>query len=59
MATNAAASLTATNPSAKEFVKALWDAPIPSAQQRYYDGMLYLLSMLNCSGRFRIWYAEK
>jgi oligosaccharide reducing-end xylanase len=55
IATNAVASLAATNPSAKDFVKALWDAPVPSGQQRYYDGMLYLLSMLHCSGRFRIW----
>jgi len=54
VATNAVASLAATNPSAKEFVKALWDSPVPSGQQRYYDGMLYLMSMLHCSGRFRI-----
>jgi oligosaccharide reducing-end xylanase len=55
VATNAVASLAATNPRAKDFVEALWDAPIPSGQQRYYDGMLYLLSMLHCSGQFRIW----
>jgi oligosaccharide reducing-end xylanase len=55
MATNAVASLAATNPHAKDFVNALWDAPIPSGQLRYYDGMLYLLSLLHCSGQFRIW----
>ena len=55
VATNAVASLAATNPSAKNFVAALWDAPIPSGQKRYYDGMLYLLSLLHCSGRFRIY----
>jgi oligosaccharide reducing-end xylanase len=55
VATNAVASLAATNPHAKDFVQALWDAPIPSGQQRYYDGMLYLLSLLHCSGQFRIW----
>jgi oligosaccharide reducing-end xylanase len=55
IATNAVASLAATNPHAKDFVKALWDAPIPSGQLRYYDGMLYLLSMLHCSGQFKIW----
>ena len=59
VATNAVASLAATNPSAKDFVKALWDAPVPSGQLRYYDGMLYLLSMLHCSGRFRIWVPPK
>lgn len=55
VATNAVASLAATNPHAKEFVKALWDLPVPSGPLRYYDGMLYMLSILHCSGRFRIW----
>jgi oligosaccharide reducing-end xylanase len=55
VATNAVASLASTDPRAKEFVKALWDMPVPSGQLRYYDGMLYMLSMLHCSGRFRIW----
>jgi oligosaccharide reducing-end xylanase len=55
VATNAVASLAATNPRARDFVAALWDAPIPSGQLRYYDGMLYMLSLLHCSGRFRIW----
>ena len=55
VATNAAASLAATDAHAKDFVRALWDAPVPSGQQRYYDGMLYLLNFLHCSGRFRIW----
>jgi endo-1,4-beta-D-glucanase Y len=55
VATNAAASLAATNPRAQKFVEALWNTPIPSGQYRYYDGMLYLLSMLHCSGDFRIW----
>lgn len=55
VATNAAASLAATNPRSAQFVKALWDAPIPSGHERYYDGMLYLLNILHVSGRFRIW----
>ncbi len=55
VATNAAASLAATDARAKNFVRALWDAPVPSGRQRYYDGMLYLLNLLHCSGRFRIW----
>jgi oligosaccharide reducing-end xylanase len=55
VATNAVASLAATNPAAKDFVAALWSAPIPAGQKRYYDGMLYLLSLLHCSGRFRIY----
>lgn len=55
VATNAVASLAATNPRAKQFVQALWDAPIPSGQQRYYDGMLYIMSLMHVSGNFRIW----
>jgi oligosaccharide reducing-end xylanase len=37
------------------FVDALWTMPVPSGEQRYYDGMLYLMSMMHCSGEFRIW----
>jgi oligosaccharide reducing-end xylanase len=55
IATNAVASLAATNPRAREFVKALWECPIPSGAERYYDGTLYLLSMLHVSGQFRVW----
>ena len=53
--TNAVASLAATSPHAKDFVQALWDAPIPSGQLRYYDGLLYLMSLMHCGGEFRIW----
>lgn len=56
IATNAVASLAATQPVAKEFVKAIWDAPVPvELVERYYDGLLYIMSMLHCSGRYRIW----
>jgi oligosaccharide reducing-end xylanase len=39
----------------KAFVDALWNAPVPSGEQRYFDGMLYLMSMMHCSGNFRIY----
>jgi oligosaccharide reducing-end xylanase len=55
VAMNATASLAADQPRATEFVEALWNAPIPSGQYRYYDGMLYLLALLHCSGEFRVW----
>ena len=55
VATNAMASLAAKDPRAKEFVKALWETPVPSGQFRYYDGMWYLMGFLHCSGEFRIW----
>jgi oligosaccharide reducing-end xylanase len=56
VATTATASLAATKgPVSKAFLDALWDAPVPSGEQRYYDGMLTMMSLLHCSGRFRIW----
>jgi oligosaccharide reducing-end xylanase len=53
--TNAVASLAAKDPRAKDFVEALWNGQIPEGQTRYYDGMLYMMSLLHCSGQFRIW----
>ncbi len=54
--TNAVAGLAATNRKrAKAFTEALWNTPIPSGQGRYYDGMLYLMSLMHLSGEFRIW----
>ncbi len=55
LATTAVGSLAATDgPTSKAFVEALWNTPVPSGDQRYYDGMLYLMSMLHCSGNFRV-----
>jgi oligosaccharide reducing-end xylanase len=52
----AVASLAATHPIAKEFVEALWNAPVPQAlDARYYDGTLYLMNFLHCSGNYKIW----
>jgi len=56
IATNAVASLAATNPIAQDYVKALWNSPIPVIPvEKYYDGMLYMMSLLHCSGRYRIY----
>ena len=55
VATNAVAALAATQPMAKLFVEDLWNIPVPAGRLRYYDGMLYMLGMLHCSGQFRIW----
>jgi oligosaccharide reducing-end xylanase len=55
VATTATSSLAATpGPIPSAFLDALWNAPVPSGEQRYYDGMLYLMSFLHCSGKFRI-----
>jgi len=54
MAVNADASLAATNPRAKKFVEALWNAPPPDGLERYYEGLLYMMALLHCSGEFQI-----
>jgi oligosaccharide reducing-end xylanase len=57
--TNAVAGLAATDHArTKEFTEALWNTPIPSGQNRYYDGMLYLMSLMHAGGEFRIWGAK-
>lgn len=58
VAMNGAAVLASNSKVAPDFVKALWDAPIPSGQWRYYDGLLYMFGLLHASGRYRI-YAPK
>jgi len=55
VATTAVGSLAATSGQvSKAFVDELWNMPVPAGEQRYYDGLLYLMSMLHCSGTFRI-----
>jgi oligosaccharide reducing-end xylanase len=56
VATNAVGSLAATDgPVARAFVDELWNTPVPSGEQRYYDGLLYMMSLLHTSGQFRVW----
>jgi oligosaccharide reducing-end xylanase len=55
VATAAVGGLAATpGPASRAFLQALWDMPVPSGEQRYYDGLLYLMSLMHCSGTFRI-----
>jgi oligosaccharide reducing-end xylanase len=55
VATTAVASFAAAPGAAsKAFLQELWDMPIPAGEQRYFDGMLYLMSLMHCSGEFRI-----
>ncbi|HTX76685.1 MAG TPA: glycosyl hydrolase family 8 [Terracidiphilus sp.] len=55
LATTAVGSQAATDgPISRAFVEALWNTPTPSGEQRYYDGLLYLMSLMHCSGNFRI-----
>ena len=49
-------SLAATpGPNEKAFVEELWRTPVPVGDQRYFDSMLYMFSMLHVSGNYRIW----
>ena len=41
-------------PDTKAFLRELWNTPVPSGEQRYFDGMLYLMNMMHCAGEFRI-----
>lgn len=51
----ATAGLAATQPRAYDFTRALWEAPKPSGQYRYYSGLLYLFGLLNNAGQYRIY----
>ncbi len=55
VAMNAVAAIASTNANRKDFVEALWNAQVPSGLYRYYDGMLYMLGLLQVSGNFRIY----
>ena len=37
------------------FLTEFWNIAIPTGTYRYYDGMLYMLSLLHCSGNFKIY----
>ena len=52
---NAVAALASSNENRKEFVQALWDAQIPTGKGRYYDGLLYMLALLQVSGNYKIY----
>ena len=39
---------------ARDLVRRLWEAEPPTGKYRYYEGMVYFLSMLHVSGRFEL-----
>ncbi len=51
---NAAATLAINDchPFKKIFAEDLWNTEVPTGTWRYYDGMLYMLGLLACSGKF-------
>ena len=42
------------SPVADAFLATLWDTPVPAGEQRYFDGMVYLMSMMHLGGEFRV-----
>lgn len=55
VAANGALAITASRANRTDFVNAVWAMPIPSGDSRYYDGILYLLSLLVLSGQYRVY----
>jgi oligosaccharide reducing-end xylanase len=55
VAMNAVACLASTHRNRKEFIHEFWNTPVPEGRYRYYDGMLYMLGLLEVSGNFRIY----
>ena len=55
VAMNATASLAASDKKAWAFLEDFWDISPTTGKYRYYDGCLYMMGLLHCSGRFRAW----
>jgi oligosaccharide reducing-end xylanase len=56
VATTGWASLAATDQDRrKKFTQAFWDMDIPtSVVFRYYDGLLYMMCLMDASGEYRV-----
>ncbi|PWJ56505.1 MULTISPECIES: glycosyl hydrolase family 8 [unclassified Fibrobacter] len=56
IAMNAAATIALPqgDPLIRPFAEDLWNMDIPSGLWRYYDGTLYMLGLLACSGKFDV-----
>lgn len=55
LSTAAVAALAADRSLGEPFVERLWAASPPSGQWRYYNGLLYFLSLLQVSGHYRVY----
>ena len=56
VAMNAVACIASTYKNRADFVEEFWNTAIPTGIYRYYNGLLYMLGMLNVSGNFRIYH---
>ncbi len=55
VAMNATAGLAASNKQAWAFLENFWNISPTTGTYRYYDGCLYMMGLLHCSGKFRAW----
>ena len=53
VAMNATASLAASDKKSWSFLEDLWNISPTTGTYRYYDGCLYMMGLLHCSGKFR------
>lgn len=56
VAMNAVASLAASNSQTWAFLEDLWNIRPTTGTYRYYDGCLYMMGLLHCSGNFRAYF---
>ena len=52
---NGDSALIASNSNRAAFIKAVWDLSMPTGNARYFDGLMYLLSLLMLSGEYRVY----
>jgi oligosaccharide reducing-end xylanase len=55
VAVNGALAVASSRANRADFVNAVWSMAIPSGDQRYYDGILYMVSLLVLSGQYRVY----
>lgn len=56
VAMNAVASLAASDSQTWAFLEDLWNISPTTGKYRYYDGCLYMMGLLHCSGKFRAYF---
>ncbi|MBN1130384.1 MAG: carbohydrate binding domain-containing protein [Chitinispirillaceae bacterium] len=55
IACNAVSALASNDTTAWKYVDKFWKTPVPSGTWRYYSGLLHMMSLLHCSGKFIIY----
>jgi len=55
VAANGALAVASSRANRADFVNAVWTQAIPSGDNRYYDGLFYLMSLLTLSGQLRVY----